>query len=167
MFNVLVGTHGTGKTSLLNSLRGRTDNYITDGFSRPVMKAFKQHSDIYDSWLEQQTINELTLWGWKNYLNQNVISTRSLIDVIAYNAYYHGSIDSRFYDEFRKDKHRVRFFYIPIEFNLISDGFRFEDKEDQTKIDILLYDFLKQENIDFVTITGTVEARAEQIMQYL
>lgn len=58
-------------------------------------------------------------------------------------------------------------FYLPIEFDIVDDGLRPLDPEFQKNIDIEYKQFLDKENIDYHTITGSVEEREEQLMQII
>lgn len=166
MLNVLIGSHGVGKSTLLNEIKPlRPDYYFTDGFSRPVKRGLGgiqfQDKDI----VEQRIINELTLWGWENYIGQNVVSARSLIDAIIYTEYYHPKIDTSFLRyKFRKTKENVVFFYIPIEFPIINDGERYTDEEDREKINNKIQLFLQQEDISFITLSGSINDRLQQAL---
>lgn len=167
MLNVLVGAHGTGKTTLLQELRGISSRYyITDGFSRPI-KEVANGRDINDQ-LEQELINELTLWGWNNYLGQNVVSGRSLIDTIVYSEFFYPlATFNRYRKEFQKSKKNVNYFYIPIEFELQKDGVRFEDSNEQVEIDRLLKLFLVKEELNFITLRGSVQERVRKLNENL
>jgi len=81
---ILIGSHGTGKTTLLKEVSTRfPDYYVTDGFSRPVLKIGRMLELSNNE--KQYAINELSAWAYENYLkHKNVISTRSLVDCIIY-----------------------------------------------------------------------------------
>jgi hypothetical protein len=53
-------------------------------------------------------------------------------------------------------------FYIPIEFDMVSDGVRKEDKKFQKEIDQIIKAYL-----DTSSITGSVTERAEQIKEII
>lgn len=81
---ILLGSHGTGKTTLLKEVSAKfPEYYVTDGFSRPVIKISKQLE--LSNYEKQYVINELSAWAYQNYLShKNVISTRSIVDCIIY-----------------------------------------------------------------------------------
>jgi Fe-S cluster assembly ATPase SufC len=63
---ILIGSHGTGKTTLLKEVSTRfPDYYVTDGFSRPVIKIGKMLELSNDE--KQYAINELSAWAYQNY----------------------------------------------------------------------------------------------------
>jgi predicted ATPase len=167
---ILIGSHGTGKTTLLKEVSTRfPDYYVTDGFSRPVLKIGKMLELSNDE--KQYAINELSAWAYQNYLtHKNVISTRSLVDCIIYSKILAPEVNI---DEikalFETTKDQVEyFFYIPIEFDFVDDPDRLS-AELQVKIDGIIQKFIKTyipaEKV--VTLTGTVEERLEQISKYL
>jgi predicted ATPase len=167
---ILIGSHGTGKTTLLKEVSTRFPNYyVTDGFSRPVIKIGKMLELSNDE--KQYAINELSAWAYQNYLtHKNVISTRSLVDCIIYSAILTPNVNiDEIIELFEKTKDQVEyFFYIPIEFDFVDDPDRLS-AELQVKIDGVIQKFIAgyipEEKV--VTLTGTVEERLEQISKYL
>ena len=167
---ILIGSHGTGKTTLLKEVSTRFPNYyVTDGFSRPVIKIGKMLELSNDE--KQYAINELSAWAYQNYLtHKNVLSTRSLVDCIIYSAILTPNVNiDEIIELFEKTKDQVEyFFYIPIEFDFVDDPDRLS-AELQVKIDGVIQKFIAEyipaEKV--VTLTGTVEERLEQISKYL
>lgn len=170
---ILLGAHGTGKSTLLKEVRKELPSYyITDGFSRPVTKL---GSLLGFSNLTKQTIlNELTLWAYENHLNQkNIISTRSIVDCIIYSQILTPELDlEQLITCFETTKHKVEyFFYIPVEFPFVADELRTSDEweELQVKIDQEIRSFITthipREKV--VTIRGTVDERVDRIINYL
>ena len=167
---ILVGSHGTGKTTLLKEVSTRfPDYYVTDGFSRPVIKIGKMLELSNNE--KQYVINELSAWAYENYLkHKNVISTRSLVDCIIYSQILTPNVDiENLIVLFEETKDQVEyFFYIPIEFDFIDDPDRLS-AELQIKIDGIIQKFIKEyiPEEKVITLTGTVEERLEQISKYL
>lgn len=167
---ILIGSHGTGKTTLLKEVATRfPDYYVTDGFSRPVLKIGRMLELSNNE--KQYAINELSAWAYENYLNhKNVISTRSLVDCIIYSQILTPDVDiENIVSLFEKTKDQVEyFFYIPIEFDFVDDPDRLSH-ELQVKIDGIIQKFIADhipaEKV--VTLTGTVEERLNQISKYL
>ena len=167
---ILLGSHGVGKSTLLKAVQEKySDYYVTDGFSRPVYKISKMLD--FSEQEKQVAINELSIWGYQNYLShKNMVSTRSIIDCIIYTGILHPKMDiSAMIKLFEETKDQVEyFFYIPIEFSFVYDPARLNE-DLQKKIDILFQDFIQKyvPSEKLITITGTVEERLEIISKYL
>lgn len=166
---ILLGTHSTGKSTLLQSVnKVLPEYYITDGFSRPI-KIAKEDLGL-NKFQEQTLINELTCWAFENYIPQQVISTRSPIDGIIYTKYYtpdklEDSLE-KLITTFDKFKDKIEgIFYIPIEFELEDDGVRFNNKEDQKNIDILIQEFIKENKLNVITVKGSIEERTKTVVE--
>lgn len=166
---ILLATHGTGKTTLLESLKNKLPGfYMTDGFSRPVKKI--KHLLELNQFNEQIIINEMTCWAFENYIPQNVISTRSPIDAMIYTQYYcPGKLQEsleRLKAAFEKDKDKIKgIFYIPIEFEIEDDGVRFIDNKDQKGIDDLMLKFISDNKLKVVTVKGSIEERVKIVLE--
>lgn len=170
---ILLGSHGTGKTTLLKEVAAEfPEYYVTDGFSRPVTRIGKFLEFTNDE--KQFVINELSAWAYQNYLNhKNVISTRSIVDCIIYSQIVAPNIDIEgMVNLFQETKSQVEyFFYIPVEFDYVVDEERPGGvwQELQVKIDKVIQDFIR-EHIPagkVITLAGTVKERLEQISKYL
>lgn len=165
---ILVGSHGTGKTTLLEAYKNKWGLNIRDGISRPVHKITNKFK--LSGYVEQSLINELTFFYWKyNKDIPDVGMTRSVVDCVVYSKVL-GYED--LYEECIKrfetlDLSDVTFCYIPIEFPLEDDGVRYTDPELQRKIDDEIKNELIKLNIPYHTITGTIEQRVEQLKQII
>lgn len=167
---ILLGSHGVGKSTLLKEVSSKfVDYYVTDGFSRPVIKMGRA-LDLSNN-EKQFMINELSAWAYENYLtHKNVISTRSLVDCIIYSKILAPEVNIEAITTlFEETKDQVEnFFYIPVEFDYVSDPDRL-DEILQKKIDLEIISFIKN-NIPaekVITLTGTVEQRLQQISNFL
>ena len=167
---ILLGSHGTGKTTLLKEVSTKfPEYYVTDGFSRPVIKIGKMLELSNNE--KQYAINELSAWAYQNYLtHKNVISTRSIVDCIIYSQILAPELDiQNLITLFEETKDQVeRFFYIPVEFDYVADPDRLSH-ELQVKIDGVIKEFMinriPKEKV--VILTGTVEERLNKISLYL
>jgi hypothetical protein len=167
---ILLGSHGTGKTTLLKEVSiNFPEYYVTDGFSRPVIKIGKQLE--LSNYEKQYVINELSAWAYQNYLtHKNVISTRSIVDCIIYSQILAPNLDIKnLITLFEETKNQVeRFFYIPVEFDFVADPDRLS-QELQVKIDQVIKEFMvnhiPKEKV--VILKGTVEERLKTISIYL
>jgi len=167
---ILLGSHGTGKTTLLKEVSVKfPEYYVTDGFSRPVIKIGKMLELSNDE--KQYAINELSAWAYQNYLtHKNVISTRSIVDCIIYSQILAPNLDiQNLVTLFEETKNQVEyFFYIPVEFDYVADPDRLSH-ELQLKIDGVIKEFMvkyiPKEKV--VILKGTVEERLNKISYYL
>jgi predicted ATPase len=167
---ILLGSHGTGKTTLLKEISNKfPEYYVTDGFSRPVIKIGKYLD--FNSNEKQFVINELSAWAYQNYLShKNVISTRSIVDCIIYSQILAPNLDIEdIITLFEKTKDQVEyFFYIPVEFEYVADPDRLS-YDLQIKIDEVIKEFMVKHipREKVVILTGTIEERLEKISNYL
>lgn len=167
---ILLGSHGVGKTTLLKAVSTSfPEYYVTDGFSRPIIKIGKMLELSNEE--KQYAINELSAWAYQNYLkHKNVISTRSIVDCIIYSQILTPNLNIEdLIALFKETKDQVeRFFYIPVEFDFVADPDRLSH-ELQIKIDEVIKGFMvahiPKEKV--VVLKGTVEQRLEKITQYL
>jgi predicted ATPase len=167
---ILLGSHGTGKTTLLKEVSANfPEYYVTDGFSRPAIKIGKQLE--LSNYEKQYVINELSAWAYQNYLtHKNVISTRSIIDCIIYSQILAPNLLIQdLITLFEETKDQVeRFFYIPVEFDFVADPDRLSH-ELQLKIDGVIKEFMVKHipKEKVVILKGTVEERLRTISIYL
>jgi len=64
-----------------------------------------------------------------------------------------------------KEKHKGydKVYYVPIEFDLFSDGVRFEDTQFQKAVADKIIEILEVFNVQYETLSGTVEERINQM----
>jgi nicotinamide riboside kinase len=152
------GSHGTGKSTLMNELAKLSvfHNYtFIDSISRNLPKGWKDKRS-------QAYVNNRYLY--KHLFYRNFVSARSFYDAWAYSLENVGL--TFHFCRFNMGIHLIKYdflFYIPIEFNIIDDNYRPIDTEYQKKIDTNLLKLLTYANIPFYTITGSVEQRLTQI----
>ncbi len=166
----LIGTQGTGKSTLLNRFR---DHYnVIDGVAR---RCITQGCDSSESgtWSSQCKI-------FNSYLRaldeENYISTRSVLDVLAYTAWLtkKGKIIPAQYLSQLQDtvlwwirNPEVVICYVPIEFEIEDDGVRSVDKTYQKEIDKEMLYVLQQLKVPYYSVSGTVEQRVEQLKEII
>lgn len=161
----LIGSHGTGKSTLLQEYQKRhPEIHQQDGVSRPIKQCAK---DLGLTPYQQQYIcNRIAHYNWVNSRDiPNFYATRSLLDDIVYSkALGFEDLSNEVYEEFREmDNSHVIWVYIPIEFDLEDDGVRFSDPSFQIQIDKMLKEYAEKLNIRYHTITGSVEERINQL----
>lgn len=169
IMKILLGAHGTGKSTLLKAIGDlRPDYYTTDGFSRPI-KTVRDQIGLNPVG-EQILINELTRWAYENYIPRaNVLAGRSLIDAIVMSNLLYPEINTGHLEAtflLQKDKIDA-IFYIPIEFGLEDDGVRMTEKAFQEDVNEAMLTFCSKHNIPIIRLSGSVEERIATVLPYL
>lgn len=169
------GTHSTGKTTLVNSVKYFVDEkhvQIIPEIARILIdKGFKLNQDI----TEYGIVNYITEYLYHERIIESdvVISDRSLIDLLAYVKTNNSSKIRHKYFKlieevvFEESKRFDCYVYIPIEFTLVLDNVRPSDISYQKQVDktfIQLYDYY---NIQPVFITGSVEERTKKFLRLI
>ena len=183
---ILVGAHGTGKSTLANM--------ISDYYGWPVIEsASRDIRSLMDSgkinigekdYHELITAVNVKLWKDTDRAsdNTNFIYARTIIDNIAYSDEYVGLNDLHKSDLYNQLKfvnglsafRNALIIRIPIEFNLEDDGVRYTDPGYQKKISerqqcilsALGYDgIIDRDNI--VVVRGTPEERLNQVLDII
>ena len=118
----------------------------------------KEQLNNFQRDLIHKQIKEETL-RWDSF-----IWDRTLIDILAYSKWldiYNNLLDTvkSYLSEYPYDI----IFYIPIEFPLEKDWVRFEDENYQKEIDNNIISILKELNIEYITVSWTVEDRLNLI----
>ena len=171
---IFEGTHGTGKSSLLQELisQGILQSIdpcfscwhykILDGIGRRV---HEQHK----SWSEK-TKQHYIDWAYAYYHwgTLHFTSSRGIFSTYAYSRLFQGrDFDRRLLDWCMRNVYYHYVFYLPIEFPLIDDGVRYTDVDFQKQHDKetkLIMDYWR---IPYHTITGSLDERVEQVKNIL
>lgn len=169
---VLTGAQGTGKTTLMNELA--KDGTRTFSIARDTAKRLGWTPDYEDVEAYQKALfadMHKALSSKKSY-----ISDRGLTDVAAhtFSAALNDKIKKKTagnqylkLQKFHNDNPDVLVVYTPIEFEIEDDGVRNVDIENQMKMDFLIKTILDTADINYITVTGTVEERLSQIQEAL
>lgn len=169
---MFTGTHGVGKTVLLQELvtRGifeKADprfchwNYmIFDGIGRRV------HTK---RWSEKSKQRYFNYWYvWNHYIYRNFVGSRSIYDTWAYSRLGIGLDFNRHLFNWAVRHITYDFvFYIPIEFPLVEDGIRYTDTEFQILHDKETKLILEYHHIPYHKISGSVSQRIDQVRTIL
>ena len=187
----LVGTHSTGKSTLLEALRKETLIQVRDQtppetlelISSPTRmlreKGFKINDDAknYD-----QTQLLCATYDVQNfYLKKSFISDRGAIDTLIYTKYLfeEKKVSERVYRFVEMLGQEVitgytHIFYLESEIPLVGDSVRSTDTKFREKIDMMFQDKFLFWNRNFMpifervySIHGTIEERVVQIKEYL
>jgi len=168
----IVGSFSTGKTTLAEAAAPKLDLPLLPEVAREVVElGFKLDKDA--------TVETETLIFLRQYYNEMIhasfVGDRSLVDVMAYASWVLENQERR--KEFALwdtclsiAKHNLRsqytdVFYLPIEFGIVPDGLRPMDEEFQQDIDKRMLHFLKLYDVQYKTLTGSVEDRMQGLLQ--
>lgn len=170
----IVGSFSTGKTTTAEILARRLDLPLLPEVAREVVElGFKLDKDA-----SPETETLIFLRQYNNEIStESFVGDRSMIDVMAYAGWV---LDNRertkeFYlwDECVRLAERTlrtaysHVFYLPIEFPIVLDGLRPDDPDFQKDIDERLLHLLRSHDIDYETVTGSIEERIEKIEKVL
>lgn len=161
----LIGSHGTGKSTLLQEYKKRhPEIHQQDGVSRPIKKCAKELG--LTGYQQQYICHEVAYYNWINSMDiPNFFSTRSLLDDIVYSkALGYEDLSEDLEKRFAAlDLSQVIWFYLPIEFELEDDGVRYSDPAFQHKIDDMLVEYANKYNIKYVKLSGSIDERIKQM----
>lgn len=177
----MVGSHSTGKTTLLNHLRRRCSAVrlvtIEEIARRLIALGFPMGKNtVVDSWvsfIDEQLRQERVLNGETFDL---LVSDRTVMDAAAYSSVnrllprpfippYFVSMVREI--AFREAGYYDLYAYCPIEFPMHADGVRDEDEEYRSAIDRAVRQLLEEAGLDFVVLTGSVEERFDTLLSRL
>jgi thymidylate kinase len=171
----LTGSHGVGKTSVISelddwlSVRG-----IKSIFNSSNARKIRQSGMLIND--EGDDIVQLIIEcnHVSHFSSNNWFADRSVLDTYAYGKYLYKrgkistSCDATVSYLMKQFIGRYKVvFYIPIEFDMVSDGVRKEDKKFQKEIDQIIKAYLDTSSVNYETITGSVTERAEQIKEII
>lgn len=168
---ILTGAQGTGKTSVLNHFKSCLKP-ITEVARKLHSQGIKINEEGDDN-TQRLIFNE---YLQKLSEKTDYISDRGLSDVIAYTMYLvnSGNIKDEkllneqlsIFEKFMKDNPDIIVVYFPIEFSLKDDGVRSMNEDFRKSIDENILKLIKQYCPNFLTVSGTIEERINQIISY-
>jgi deoxyadenosine/deoxycytidine kinase len=169
------GSHCTGKSTLVDTLavKGVFPNsvlFITEIVRGLVVGGVKVNQ--FNDHKSQMTILEA---HHKNILNyKDFITDRCSLDAFVYSTwnYLNGGCSYREWKEYEEIfldciNSYDYIFYLPIEFPIVSDGFRDTDVEYQKQIHELFIRLSKMYAINLITLRGSVEERIETMKKFI
>lgn len=182
---ILIGAHGTGKTTLANALSELTNTPVVESVAREFFKDWKYLEDcemvnskagrVRTAETKQNILCSMSRWDFMRWVKADVpvIMTRCPLDTLAY-----GFADSLVSDnlmntnletlkesqEFCKAIEKSLFIYLPIEFAIEDDGVRPMDKMFQKKVDTCMRNLMYEFHITPLVVTGSVEERCHQVL---
>ena len=176
---ICTGAQGTGKTTLMNNLASREEfkNFTKiDSISRSIQK--DENVDLGGGTNTTSSYQSKIFDKYYQALSQdNIISDRSLVDVCAYTDNLDKSNIDNIIELLRELKQCIKYeeeykdntlyVYLPIEFEVSDDGVRCVDEEYQRSVDSSIKYFLHMTDIPVLRVTGSVEERTQQVIDYL
>jgi predicted ATPase len=183
---ILVGAHGTGKTTLANLLSERLGWPVIESASRDIRSLMDSGKINIGEKDYHELITAINVKLWKDTDrasdNTNFIYARTIIDNIAYSDEYVGLNDLHKSDLYNQLKlvnglnafRNSLIIRVPIEFSLEDDGVRYTDPDYQKKISerqqcvlsALCYDeFINRD--DILVVHGSPEERLNQVLDVI
>ena len=173
---ILTGAQSTGKSVILKTLQekyGDKFHYITE-----VVRNLAKTEGINVNEMGDEEGQNMIFSTYEKLLGntESYVSDRGLTDVCAY-SYYHAETKKGMnhvatdelarVKQFVKDNPDVLFFYFPIEFDVVNDGFRSTNEDFRHKVDQLILAVLMECKIPYIEVHGTVEERIAIIDKYI
>ena len=168
----LIGSHGTGKTSIVNKIAEITNLILIDEIAR---KYNMNTSDMGEYKIYQRKILTKQIKTENEHILScgNFISDRSTIDNMAY--YLLKCKDVTTFEERQRyceiaigniEKYS-HLFYVPIEFTLRDDKFRFLDKKFQHQVDEEILAIISHFKLNVHFISGSLDQRVSKILEVI
>lgn len=170
-----VGSQGTGKSTLLESMR-KDPEFKNLDFQTEIVRELVKTKNLLINESGDANSQRIFFNAYEKVLQKTgYVSDRCLIDVYAYtNWLYKKNINPQelnLYVEVLRQRNSIRnrdfglVIYFPIEFDIVADGVRSVNKEFQKEIDDIIVDTLTKFDISYFTITGSVEQRLKQLKE--
>lgn len=165
---IFVGAQSTGKSTVLQHYKELGYNVITEVVRNLAQQGINVNEMGDDA--GQETIFDT----YYELLSQqdDYISDRGLIDVIAYTTYLyeHNKVTKRTLSEqykqlktFNENFDDILYVYFPIEFGVVDDGFRSTDEDFRYEIDQNIFTTLLDCEVPYIKVSGSVEERIKII----
>ena len=174
----IVGTHHTGKSTLVKSFIEKHPEYKTSKKEESRVVVEKGLGINFETSLASQEAFLKALLSMMSEVSfiKDCVSPRTLIDLVAYNLYFFRRPQYRLTQEFmNKSRDEMLkwlnfwdlYIYLPIEFPITEENkYRIGQKDNpdyQKEVDTYIQALLMNYDIPYITITGTVEERITKI----
>jgi predicted ATPase len=184
---ILIGAHGTGKSTLADALSKKLDIPVVESVAREFFKNWKYLKDTGlvtgltpngESNVKQNILCSMSRWDFMRWVNADipVIMTRCPLDTLAYAA-ADKTVSQSILDtnknilleneEFMNALNNSLFIYLPIEFNIENDGVRPTDIEFQKEVDEEMRKLIYEFKITPLVVSGSVDERVNTVVDYL
>lgn len=169
---VFSGTHGTGKTTLLNVLKNQTSLINSYEFITEVSRTLQKEGKVrINENGDDQSQYAIALKNYEIYSSyKNFISDRSLLDVMCYTKYLydHKRCSKKcliFIEQLFKQCNYDIIFYIEPEFDLVTDGVRSSNIIFRDEVKNCFRYYINKFNIKVIKISGTIDERLKIIKE--
>lgn len=166
----IIGTHGVGKTALVNVLGKTLDLPVVAETARDCPHPINEKGNI----LTQEWILANQIGREMSHFRTGMVSDRTTLDIVGYTMWLtkHGRVSLEDYQRLTRAACAWAItydaiLYVPIEFKLVGDGVRSVNEEYQTAVDKNLLDLLSSGVYRYTVITGNEVERAEKAIRYL
>ncbi len=164
----IVGTQCTGKTTLIKSLKESTCLPLRYKIKDEVVRTLGSQIDLkINKDFDFKSQGLIFLNHMENVLDcTDMITDRSCIDAFVYTTYNYkkGKLTEAQYNYFKSLfelnlPYYDKIFYLPVEFELVSDGFRSTDERFRVDIDVLFREIFCLFKIKPVILEGDLTER--------
>ena len=167
------GAASTGKTTLVNKLfeEEMFKDYSRMPNIRRELKEYLKELPINNETTFYQQYSTAIMHAYTLIKNDNLLSDVSMITIIAY-TYMSDNVSPKDKKKFEKlfvdiAKKEDIIFYTPIEFAIVEDDFRKNDKEYQQEVDRFIIKTLIKNKIKYHKLTGSVDKRISTVKEVL
>jgi len=169
----MTGASGVGKSTLMKHIHVLYQDIVVQEISA---RPFLPKNDSYDKTLTDELQTIISQNQFMSILDGILrdhfhVFSRSPIDSLAYQKVLNKAryMDSTLYRGIEITRLHIHYLYIPIEFEMkdVNDIIRGTNKDVQKKTDTEIVKLLKETEVEYTTITGTVQERFTQLTQIL
>ena len=176
---ILIGAHGTGKSTLANALSERLDIPVVESVAREFFKDWKYIKDTClvtpmtvegEANVKQNILCSMSRWDYMKWTNAGVpvIMTRCPLDTLAYAA-ADANVNPTVFKTNTKILQESEEFMntLNTSLNIEDDGVRPTDLEFQKKVDEEMRKLIYEFKITPLVASGSVDERVNTVMDYL
>ncbi len=174
----ITGSQGVGKSTTTISLKNKLGTIYKDktidiigNISRDLLASGLINTD-YNSTLDDYYLYIAEYY--KRLLSSKsdiIIHDRTLLDSMAYQVTNNNISENYHLMLAELVKYYIKnidyYFYIPVEFDIVDDGIRCNNKDYQTEIDKTMKSLLMKFNVNYYVLSGSLEERIESIVNIL